>query len=129
MRVASSYRSKGKDKDTRGSINHRQAESERLDLSKGHTNAVSRRKKALRRSKRKRAWLAICRGGRAADRFDAAGEHVKVQYFLVRMRKESPETDGRDKRWMPMKKAESMLTYENMRGLLREARQLLEGQR
>jgi 8-oxo-dGTP pyrophosphatase MutT (NUDIX family) len=61
--------------------------------------------------------------------FDTPAEHVRVQYFLVRMQKESPDTDGRDKRWVPFDDAEGMLAYDNTRGLVREARMVREGHR
>jgi mutator protein MutT len=59
--------------------------------------------------------------------FDAPAEHVRVQYFLMRMSEESPDTDGREKRWVPIDEAERMLTYDNTRGLLRDARALIKG--
>jgi 8-oxo-dGTP pyrophosphatase MutT (NUDIX family) len=61
--------------------------------------------------------------------FDTAAEQVRVQYFLVRMKAESPRTDGRRKRWVPFDDAEAMLTYDNMRGLVRKARVVRDGQR
>jgi hypothetical protein len=45
------------------------------------------------------------------------------------MTAESPDTDGREKRWLPIDEAERMLTYDNTRGLLREARLIREGHR
>ena len=62
-------------------------------------------------------------------RFDTPVERVRVQYFLVRMRKESRQTDGRDKRWVPFDDAAAMLTYDNLRGLVRAAKAVREGQR
>jgi mutator protein MutT len=61
--------------------------------------------------------------------FDTPTEHVRVQYFLIRMTDESPDTDGRAKRWVPFDDAERMLTYDNTRGLMRAARALREGLR
>lgn len=62
-------------------------------------------------------------------KFDTPVERVRVQYFLVRMRKESPETDGRDKRWVPFDEAAGLLTYDNLRGLVRAAKAVREGRR
>jgi mutator protein MutT len=56
--------------------------------------------------------------------FDTPTEHVRIQYFLIEVMSESPATDGRDKRWFALDEAERMLTYDNTRGLLREARAL-----
>ena len=62
-------------------------------------------------------------------KFDTPVERVSVQYFLVRMRKESRETDGRDKRWVRFDDAAAMLTYDNLRGLVRAAKAVREGRR
>jgi 8-oxo-dGTP pyrophosphatase MutT (NUDIX family) len=61
--------------------------------------------------------------------FDTPNERVRVQYFLIRMIAESAGTDGRAKRWLPFDDAERTLTYDNTRGVLREARALKEGPR
>jgi ADP-ribose pyrophosphatase YjhB (NUDIX family) len=50
--------------------------------------------------------------------FDGPTEHVSVQYFLIRMVKETSETDGRKKRWVPFEDAERLLTYDNTRALM-----------
>jgi 8-oxo-dGTP pyrophosphatase MutT (NUDIX family) len=61
--------------------------------------------------------------------FETSTERVRVQYFLVRMTDEWPETDGRKKRWVPFDDAEEMLAYDNMRGLVRKARMVRDGNR
>ncbi|HUQ70720.1 MAG TPA: NUDIX domain-containing protein [Planctomycetaceae bacterium] len=58
--------------------------------------------------------------------FDTPTEHVRIQYFLIEVTSESAATDGRDKRWFAEDQAERMLTYDNIRGLLREARAVRE---
>jgi len=59
--------------------------------------------------------------------FDAPTEHVRVQYFLIRMVTETPETDGRKKRWVPFDDAERLLTYDNTRNLMTYVREHREG--
>jgi mutator protein MutT len=57
--------------------------------------------------------------------FDTPRERVRVQYFLICMTNESPETDGRAKRWVAIDEADRLLTYDNTRGLVRDARALV----
>jgi diadenosine hexaphosphate hydrolase (ATP-forming) len=49
------------------------------------------------------------------------GEAVAVQYFLIRARSESDETDGRAKQWFSVAEALRKLTFESARRLLLEA--------
>ena len=61
--------------------------------------------------------------------FVTSAERVRVQYFLVRMTSEWPETDGRKKRWVAFDDAEDMLAYDNIRALVRKARIVRDGSR
>jgi 8-oxo-dGTP diphosphatase len=58
--------------------------------------------------------------------FDWRGKRYLVEYFLIRATAETPDTDGRDKVWLPFDEAIDRLTYEETRHLLREARPLME---
>jgi diadenosine hexaphosphate hydrolase (ATP-forming) len=46
---------------------------------------------------------------------------VSVQYFLIRPRSESAETDGREKRWFSIDDALDLLPWEDARQLLKIA--------
>jgi diadenosine hexaphosphate hydrolase (ATP-forming) len=55
--------------------------------------------------------------------FENRGEIVRVEYFLLRARSESRETDGREKRWFRLEDARAMLAFESARRVLENARQ------
>jgi len=46
---------------------------------------------------------------------------VSVQYFLIRPRSESAETDGREKRWFTIEDALDLLEWDDAKRLLRIA--------
>src|SRR5690349_16744290 len=47
--------------------------------------------------------------------FQSGTERVRVQYFLIRPLTESPDTDGREKRWFTADAAIDALPFENTR--------------
>ena len=53
--------------------------------------------------------------------FDSGREAVSVQYFLIRARSETDETDGRVKQWFSPPEALAQLSFESARRLLLEA--------
>jgi diadenosine hexaphosphate hydrolase (ATP-forming) len=53
--------------------------------------------------------------------FDSGREAVSVQYFLIRARSETDETDGRVKQWFSAPEALAQLSFESARRLLLEA--------
>jgi 8-oxo-dGTP pyrophosphatase MutT (NUDIX family) len=57
--------------------------------------------------------------------FDAGPAHVRVRYFLIRAVAESVSPEGREKRWVPLDEARSMLAFDNARQLLDEAERRL----
>jgi tRNA nucleotidyltransferase (CCA-adding enzyme) len=50
------------------------------------------------------------------------GKRYRVQYFLIRARSESPQTDGRTKQWLPFDEALARLSDKDVRQRLLEAR-------
>jgi 8-oxo-dGTP pyrophosphatase MutT (NUDIX family) len=58
--------------------------------------------------------------------FRSGPEDVTVQYFLIRLRSETPATDGRAKQWFPIAQAIDAIGHENARRLLVEARAALD---
>lgn len=50
--------------------------------------------------------------------FQSGDELVRVQYFLIRARAETPHTDGREKRWFEANAAIAALQFDNARALL-----------
>jgi 8-oxo-dGTP pyrophosphatase MutT (NUDIX family) len=52
--------------------------------------------------------------------FQSGREYVRVQYFLIRARSESAETDGREKQWFEASAALDALRFDNARALLRQ---------
>ena len=53
--------------------------------------------------------------------FEAAGELVRVAWWLLESRRESPSPEGRAKRWSPLEEALRAVRHEQQRELLREA--------
>ena len=60
--------------------------------------------------------------------FDSGRELVSVRYFLLRPFAESPETDGREKRWFPFDEAVQAVTFEDTRQLLTDAKALIDSE-
>ena len=58
--------------------------------------------------------------------FQSGAEAVSVQYFLIRLRSESPHTDGRQKQWFPIDEAIAEIGHDSARRLLVQARAALE---
>jgi 8-oxo-dGTP pyrophosphatase MutT (NUDIX family) len=58
----------------------------------------------------------------APSEFHSGRELVRVQYFLIRALTETPETDGREKRWFAFDDAVDAVPYDDMRRLLELAR-------
>ena len=54
--------------------------------------------------------------------YDWDGRRYTVQYFLIRATSESPASDGRTIAWLPFDEALKRLSFEDTRGLLRQAR-------
>lgn len=61
----------------------------------------------------------------APNEFHNGRELVRVQYFLIRALTETPETDGREKRWFAFDDAVWAVPYDDMRRLLSEAYRLI----
>jgi diadenosine hexaphosphate hydrolase (ATP-forming) len=53
--------------------------------------------------------------------FHNGRELVRVQYYAIRARNESPHTDGREKRWFTAEEALEAVSFPEDRDLLREA--------
>jgi len=53
--------------------------------------------------------------------FEAVGELVRVAWWLMESRSESPSPEGRAKRWSPLEEALRAVRHEQQRELLREA--------
>ena len=54
--------------------------------------------------------------------YDWSGRRYSVQYFLIRATSESPASDGRTIAWLPFDEALKRVSFEDTRGLLRQAR-------
>ena len=59
--------------------------------------------------------------------FEWAGKRYRVEYFLIRATGQAPASDGREIAWLSFDEALARLTFEDTRGLLREARTAMEG--
>src|SRR5215470_7070385 len=62
-------------------------------------------------------------GGRVGEpvEFHNGVELVRVEYFLIEAESESPQTDGRAKRWFPIDEAIATVAFDTAKQLLREA--------
>jgi diadenosine hexaphosphate hydrolase (ATP-forming) len=54
--------------------------------------------------------------------YDWNGRRYSVQYFLIRATSEAPASDGRTIAWLPFDEALKRLSFDDTRGLLRQAR-------
>ena len=91
---------------------------------KGHIEPGENAEEAALRETREEAGVVgeVIRPVGAPLEFESGrGEPVAVQYFLIRARSESDETDGRAKQWFPVAEALRKLTFESARRLLLEA--------
>lgn len=66
------------------------------------------------------------RGDVGSIRFQANGHDVEVLYFLFDMQSDGESDEGRRKAWLPFADAARYLSFEDARGLLARARQLIE---
>jgi len=64
--------------------------------------------------------LIVCRAGPTL-RFESAGRHLAVEYFLVEMTAEMPSPEGREKCWCLPEDAAERITFQNARDLLKNA--------
>lgn len=90
---------------------------------KGHIEAGESPADAALREVREEAGVdgeLIGRVGKPVE-FYSGEEFVRVEYFLVRVVREWPETDGREKEWFDPDAAIEAVEYENTREVLRAA--------
>jgi 8-oxo-dGTP pyrophosphatase MutT (NUDIX family) len=59
--------------------------------------------------------------------FQLGEVRVRVRYFLIRVIRESPSPEGREKRWLTLDEARPALAFENARRLLDEISLTLDG--
>ncbi len=89
---------------------------------KGHVEqGESAPEAALRETEEEAGVDGDLLGPAGALEFDWRSRRYRVEYFLIRARTETDQTDGRKKVWLPYDEALSRLTYEDTRRLLREA--------
>jgi 8-oxo-dGTP pyrophosphatase MutT (NUDIX family) len=98
---------------------------------KGHIEPGENAEQAALRETQEEAGVAgeLVGPAGAPLEFQSGSEFVRVEYFVIRTASEVDETDGRRKEWLPFDQALARLTYESARGLLREARALIEARR
>ena len=91
---------------------------------KGHIEPGESEDETALRETREEAGVAGEIVGRVGSpcQFHNGRELVRVQYFLIRAIRETPETDGREKQWFTFDDAVVAVPYDDMRELLREAR-------
>jgi 8-oxo-dGTP pyrophosphatase MutT (NUDIX family) len=90
---------------------------------KGHIEGDETAEDAALRETREEAGIdgeIIARVGEPIE-FDNGRELVRVEYFLIHPTSESPDTDGREKKWFAIDEAMDELRYDTARGLLRIA--------
>jgi ADP-ribose pyrophosphatase YjhB (NUDIX family) len=58
--------------------------------------------------------------------FRSKGEDVSVEYYLVRLTREAPSPEGREKRWCTIPDALALLEHQDARKLLENARGEIE---
>jgi 8-oxo-dGTP pyrophosphatase MutT (NUDIX family) len=61
----------------------------------------------------------------APEEFHNGRYVVRVEYFLIHATRESPQTDGREKRWFPIDDAIEIVCFDSMRAQLREIKAVL----
>ena len=91
---------------------------------KGHIEPGESEPETALRETREEAGVAGEIVGRVGSpcQFHNGRELVRVQYFLIRAVEETPDTDGREKRWFAFDDAVAAVPYDDMRELLRDAR-------
>jgi len=95
---------------------------------KGHIEADETEAETALRETREEAGISgeiVGRVGSPSE-FHNGRELVRVQYFLIRALTETPETDGREKRWFAFDDAVAAVPYDEMRRLLEQARRQID---
>jgi ADP-ribose pyrophosphatase YjhB (NUDIX family) len=90
---------------------------------KGHVEAgETAREAALRETEEEAGVSGDLLGPAGVQEFDWRDKRFRVEYFLIRATGETPDTDGREKVWLPFDDALKKLTYPETRKMLRDAK-------
>ncbi len=90
---------------------------------KGHVEkGETARDAALRETQEEAGVDGTVLGPAGVLEYDWRDKRYRVEYFLIRATSETAETDGREKIWLPFDKAVALLSYEETRRLLRDAK-------